>query len=309
MNRTIDLRQLRYFLAVADECSFRRAAERLHITQPPLSRQVAELEQALGVPLLVRSTRRVQLTAAGELAQREFGRLLAAVEAAVARVAGQAAAAPLLRLGVLYWIDLQALPAIERRLRAAGAAAGLAPSTMTSHESIKALRRGALDAALVVHPIDARGLDVAVVGALRLAAYVPAASKLARRRVVSLPELVEVSPFHRFRRSFNPPLHDFLLRQYEAHGFRPRQVVPALEAMGVLAQIGAGRGCTCMPEALARHRARGVAVRRLREDVFIELALVTPPRLDPMLREALCSSVRRLLPAPAMKRRAPPARS
>ncbi len=75
-DRGIALRQLRYFVAVAEEMNFRRAAERLHITQPPLSRQIAALETALGARLLERDTKRVRLTPDGELALREFRQLL-----------------------------------------------------------------------------------------------------------------------------------------------------------------------------------------------------------------------------------------
>src|SRR5512139_2520758 len=110
MNRTIDLRQLRYFVAVAEELNFRRAAERLHITQPPLSRQVGELERALGVQLLERNTKAVQLTPAGEVALQEFRTLLAACDAAMERVSNtKVAPKRRLRLGMVYWSDLAGL--------------------------------------------------------------------------------------------------------------------------------------------------------------------------------------------------------
>src|SRR5512137_2721767 len=107
IGRNIDLRQLRYFVAVAEELNFRRAAERLYITQPPLSRQIAALEAALGVPRLERDTRAVRVTPAGEAAQSEFGRLLQRFEHGFARVVdAQTQARRKLRLGVLWWADL-----------------------------------------------------------------------------------------------------------------------------------------------------------------------------------------------------------
>src|SRR5262249_58415041 len=80
MNPRFDLRHLRYFVAVADELSFRRAAERLHISQPPLSRQIRELEARLGLQLLERDTRTVKLTPAGEAALKRARKILADVE-------------------------------------------------------------------------------------------------------------------------------------------------------------------------------------------------------------------------------------
>lgn len=290
----ISLRQLRYFVAVAEECSFRRAAERLHITQPPLSRQIAELEAALGVTLLVRDTRHVRLSAAGALALQEFRALLAQADAACERVAAARDALPRVRLGLLNWLDLQQLPALEQRLQRQGLAAGLDTQALASHESVAAIRRGELDAAIVAAPIELHGLGSARVGELPLAAFVPAGSPLARKRRLSLHELNAEPPFYRFRRALNPALHDHFSRQYAAHGFVPRKEAPAPEVIGVFARIGAGQGCTCMPVPLAVHRYAGVVRRPLRERVTTDLALVWAPRLAAPVRALLLEAALRL---------------
>lgn len=293
MNRSIDIRQLRYFIAVAQERSFRLAAERLHITQPPLSRQIAELEAALGVRLLTRDTRHVAPTAAGEVALREFARLVARFDEVLAQVAGAASALPRLRLAMLYWHRMQGLAAFERELIQAGAIAGLEVTTLTSHESVARIRGKQLDAALVVAPIAAPGIELHRLGTLRHAAFIPANHPLARKRRLHLADLAQVPPFFRFRRSANPPLYDHFARQYAAHGFAPLEA-PAMDALGVSAQIAAGRGCTIMPEAMLRQHHEGMIGRPLVEDVTIDLALALSPRLPASLRETLRQAARHL---------------
>lgn len=291
----VTLRQLRYFVAVAEELSFRRAAERLHITQPPLSRQIAEMESALGLPLLLRDTRRVRLTPAGVAALADIQALLRQVDATLARVAAGAQTLPCVRLGVMNWIDLQALGSLEQQLRRQGLASGLEAPAAASHESVAAVRQGTLDAALVAAPIAAPGLHCQVLGSLRLAAFVPASSALARRRRLSLQDLNAVPPFYRFKRSVNPVLYDHFAQQYTHFGFKPEHEAPAPEVMGVFAKIGAGRGCTCMPVPLAVNRYAGVVRRPLRETVTMDVALVWPPNLAPALRDALLAAAGRLL--------------
>lgn len=297
MTRSIDIRQLRYFVTVAQERSFRRAAERLHLTQPPLSRQVRDLEDALGTRLLARDTRRVRLTAAGELALREFGSLVATFDATVARVVDAAPGTARLRLGTIYWSSLNVLAGTERALQKAGLAAGLDIQTLASHEALAALRGGDLDAALIAGPSDTGRLETTVLGTLPMAAFVPAGSPLARRRVLALRDLLAAPPFYRFQRHINPPLHDHFARQFETHGFYPRALASAREVMGVLAQIASGRGSTCMPASASRFRYPGVVRRPLVETVTMDLVLVTSPRLDAAIADLLRTSLRRLLPA------------
>jgi DNA-binding transcriptional LysR family regulator len=305
MTRSIDIRQLRYFVAVAQERSFRRAAERLHITQPPLSRQIGELESALGTRLLARDTRRVELTSTGELALREFEALVHEFDAAVERVAKSAPAASRLRLGALYWSDLKSLQGLKAALTRSGHPAGVDVHTVASHEGVAAVRRGTLDASLIAAPTETHGLPCTVVGKLRMAAFVPAASTLARRRQLSLQDLNGLPPFYRFRRQVNPLLHDHFARQLATHGFRPRALAAAPEVMGVLAQIASGHGCTCMPDLPNHFRYAGVVRRSLREDVTMDLALVISPRLNPATADLLLQAVRRMVRPAHPTRRAP----
>lgn len=314
MNRSVDLRQLRYFVAVAEELNFRRAAERLHITQPPLSRQVAELEAALGTPLLERDTRRVRLTAAGQVALQEFRVLLAAVDAALDRVARTKKKAPKrrLRLGMIYWSDLAGLEAFERALLASGLVSGLDVISLASHESMAALRRGDLDAALVAGPLGTHGLTHVTVGRERHVAIVPKAHPLARRRTISLNDLAQLPSFFRFRRADNPALYDHFARQYAAAGFRHPDERPALGAMGLLAQVAAGRGGTIMPRAVAARPYPGVAALDLREEITVDLILVIGAHVEAALRDVLRQLAPSLAPAgapPAVANPAPRARS
>jgi DNA-binding transcriptional LysR family regulator len=295
MNASISLRQLRYFVAVAEELSFRRAAERLHITQPPLSRQIAELEDALGLPLFWRDTRSVRLTPAGDAALQEFRTLLAQFDATVQSLRGAAAALPPIRLGVPNWIDLQGLAGIEQQLHRRGLAGHLQTRALPSHEAVAAVAAGRLDAAIVAAPVDLQGMQQVRLGQLRFAAFVPAASALARRRRLALADLNLVPPFYRFRRALNPLLWDHFARQFAAHGFTPLREAPAPDVMGVFAKIGSGRGCTCMPVQLAVHRYAGVVRRPLREAVTMDIALVHPPAQADERRAALTDGARQLI--------------
>lgn len=295
--RSIDLRQLRYFVAVAEELNFRRAAERLHVTQPPLSRQIAALEAALGVALLERDTRQTRLTAAGAVAQREFTRLLAEFEAAAARVCRSA---PLvrdrIRIGVLWWGDLSRFDPFARAVRKASGLVEIEPQLGHSAELMQRVAADTLDAALVVLPLDVRGLEMLPVVQVRHVAMVPASSPLARRRALRLADLATLPAFLRFRRRENPALWDHLQRQYQAVGFQPTRERPAPGTSETVAQIAAGRGCTVMPEAFARQKYPGVVTRPLLDRVTIDVALVLAPRLEAPLRKALAVTAHRLAP-------------
>lgn len=286
---------MRYFVAVAEERNFRAAAQRLHITQPPLSRAIADLESELGVVLLRRDSRSVALTAAGSEALRQFRDLLAQADRVVARLAALRESLPTLRLGLLNWLDINRLPELEGRLRRSGLVAGVECELMASHEAVSAVQRGTLDAALVAAPIECQGLWCMTLAQLPFSAWVPASSGLAKRRVLSLCDLNSAPPFYRFRRSINPLLYDHLDHQYGAHGFVPAQEVAASDVMGVLARIGAGQGATCIPTPLAVHRYAGVVRRPLRERITMDVALVCGDGLTDELKQVLAEGAGTLL--------------
>lgn len=155
----LETRQLRYFVAVAEELNFGRAAERLRMAQPPLSRAIRELERQLGVSLLERTTRRVELTPSGEVLLRDARTALDAVTAAARRAQHAGEETPQLRVALKADVDGGLLPRI---LEAYAALDTGQPATLVLGrygEQAAALRDGRADVGLLLDPVDARGLD------------------------------------------------------------------------------------------------------------------------------------------------------
>ncbi len=284
VDRSIDIRQLRYFLVLAEELNFRRAAERLHLTQPPLSRQIAALEAALGVRLLERSGQSTRLTAAGQLAKPAFragGRRLRGGAAQVG--AGASPVRERLRFGLPWWADMSEFRCFEQALRAGTGIAAIEPVVANSLELLEQLQRRELDAALITMPQDLKGLAHEPVARVRHVAMLPADSPLARKRALRLRDLEALPAFLRFQKHLNPPLWSHFQRQYDALGFKPPRERNAPGSTATIAQIAAGRGCTLMPAAFARQRYPGVVARRLLDEISVDVHLVLAEGLEPAL--------------------------
>lgn len=287
-HRGIDIRQLRYFLVLAEELNFRRAAERLHLTQPPLSRQIAALEAALGVRLLDRDGSATRLTPAGRVAQDAFAHAVQAFDAALAQLADPAAGRRAgLRLGLPWWVDMSSFQALDAGWRAATGQGALQPVLETGPQLLQGLQQHRLDAALLAMPQDLQGLRQLHVARLRHVALVPSASPLARKRELRLRDLEALPAFLRFPKRQNPALWLHYERQYRAAGFQPPHEAEAPGTTATLAQIAAGRGGTLMPAAMARQRYAGVACRRLLDDIGVDVHLVFSDALEPELVAAL----------------------
>jgi DNA-binding transcriptional LysR family regulator len=185
----LEVRQLRYFVAVAEELHFGRAAGRLGMAQPPLSRAIRDLERQLGVTLLERTTRQVRLTAAGEVLLRDARTALEAVAAAARRAQEAGSPSPRLRVALKADVDGGLLPQILDAYCADDAA--VPPELVLGRfgEQPQALRDGRADVALLMCPFDGRGLDSEPLLTEPLLAALAAADPLAARTRLCLADL------------------------------------------------------------------------------------------------------------------------
>lgn len=256
----MELRQLRYFVAVAEELHFSRAAERLHIVQPAVSEQVRKLEEELGVRLLNRTKRTVSLTEAGAALLTEARRVLQQV--AAARLAVHNArdrAASRLRIGYTP----ASLPAtVPRALQHLGASMkGLEISLEPGYglELIAAVRDERLDAAVVSLPVPTAGLRITQLGHERAVAAFPVSHRQARRPAIRLdqvaPERVVVLP-----RETSRPFYDAVLAACHNARLSPSLVeTPGSSVEPALLAVASGAGVGLLPESVAdRYSAPGV---------------------------------------------------
>jgi DNA-binding transcriptional LysR family regulator len=187
----LEVRQLRYFVAVAEELHFGRAAERLGMAQPPLSRAIRDLERQLGVQLLARTTRQVALTPAGEVLLRDGRAALDAVTAAGRRAQHAGRPEPGLRLTLKADYDAGLLPEILAQYERDPAAVAVSVQLSGRGEQVPALREGRADVALIPTPFDDRDLDFEpLVTEPRLAAL-PAGDPLTAKEVLCRADLAD----------------------------------------------------------------------------------------------------------------------
>ena len=261
MPARFDLRQLRYFVAVAEEGSFRRAAERLHLSQPPLSRQIRDLEDAFGVALFVRRPYGVSPTPAGEALLPRASALLADADGLVESVTGSRRGT-VMCIGVTVAVQPQRLARLESAWRRQ--VPDLVLRSGHSPELVAQLRAGQIAFALVGLPGDLHGLEVQVVDTEALVAAVPRAHPAARHRAVSLLDLSDL-PLFWWPRSHNPAYFDHARRVFQEIGYRPRLVTVEPGQFLTLERIGRGEGFTLVNARRERIALAGVAYRRLKE--------------------------------------------
>lgn len=280
----MELRHLRYFVAVAEELHFGRAARRLYISQPPLSRQIHALEQELGVALFRRDRRNVSLTGAGGIFLQEARDTLAKVERAklrVAKAAGPREAA--LAVGCSTSFE----PATIRGFRAAFRRRfpGM-PLLMHSDFTlglVEGLREGRLDVGFLALPTDAEDLSVHLIRRERFSVALRASHPLARGRWVSLEALAD-EPLVWFQRKRNPPFYDYHLNVFRRTGLRSQVLEDADDRGAALSLVAQGCGFAFVSQSLTAISRRGVVYRRLRPpSPFLEIAVACrhedpPPR-------------------------------
>lgn len=284
----MELRHLRYFVAVADERNFTRAARRLGITQPSLSSQIKQLETEVGVPLLRRETRGIELTDAGKLMCEEARVILSEVErtkTSVARLArGETGKINVGSAGATYFHPL--IPAIIREFRKQYPDVVLTPEESNTSLLLARLRAGAIDLAFVRPPFtDTAGLRFESLVKEPIRLVVPAAHPLARSKAAPLSALAQ-DRIILFPRTINPAVYDAILAGFVRAGYTPNLAQEAPQVASAIPMVAAGLGVTLVPESMSRLKPEGV--------VFV-------PVEGPVLSAEICLAYRRTQGSPAVR--------
>jgi DNA-binding transcriptional LysR family regulator len=262
MNRP-DIRELECFVAVAEELNFSRAAARLHMSQPPLSRQIQSLEEKLALRLFERSTRAVSLTPAGALfledAREVLTRLDSAADATRRAVAGEGTRLRLAFIGAL--LD-EALVRLLQRFRTSHPGCQIHIADLSAGAQLETVKSGRVDGAFIGAPVKNPGREIAAVTwkRERLLLALPERHPLARSKSVPLATLeseswvmISRNAAPAFRRQFD----DLCARA----DFRPRVVQESDRVAAVLTMVAADQGISLLPESVSRLIGAGAALR------------------------------------------------
>ena len=285
----MNLQRLRYFVAVAEELHFGRAAERLHMSQPPLSQQIRLLERELDTALFDRSTRRVTLTDAGTFLYPEAVRLLSAADG-VDRVMDQHrhGRAGTLRVGFVDSAAYEVMPRVLSEYRRRWPRVGYELHTMSSDEQVQALRAGRIDLGIGRAAADARNVEATLVMHEPLLVAVGASHRLAAAPQTSLRNLAGESIIG-FDRRVSPSLHAVLAGMLGAEGVTYDPIIEATEYATILGFVAAGEGIAIVPASVQTFRPPDLHYVTLQDrSASVRLLLLTrsgePP---PLVAQAL----------------------
>lgn len=261
----MDLRHLRYFVAVADEQNFTRAAEKLHISQPPLSRQIQDLEEELGLPLFERGSRPLKLTEGGRFFYGHATRLLEQAAQAIRTTKSIAQLQRRLVIGFVPSTIYGALPRLVRLFRAAQPQTELALVEMSSVEQIEALKNGRIDVGFGRVRLDDPSVKREVLREEALVAAIPMEHELAAERgAISLTEIAKHDHLV-YPRNPRPSYADQVLRLFRDMGLEPRAVHEVQELQTALGLVASGMGLCLVPASANRMRPDEVVYRPVAE--------------------------------------------
>jgi DNA-binding transcriptional LysR family regulator len=301
----VELRHVRYFIAVAEHLNFTKAAEQLHIAQPPLSRQIRQLEDDLGVVLLVRNKRRVELTKAGHAFLEQARKLIVqAGHATEAARHAQKGESGIVRIGLASGLGgvVSRVVFEHRRLRPA---IDIECRDIFSSFQNEALCKGEIDAGFLRPPVDQMNLECELLFEEEFVVVLPKTHRLAKRRFLRLKEVAD-EPLIIFDRSFSSGLYDKILGLYSKRGLTPHLMVTHVEAheeAGAI-MVASGKGIFMGAGAIVNRTVSGlelVSVRLNEPDAKIEVYVAWRKEEDsPVILEFL-DSVRRVFRVPTHK--------
>ncbi|MGU7771104.1 LysR substrate-binding domain-containing protein [Burkholderia sp. MR1-5-21] len=276
---TPDLRQWRYFVTVAEERHFGRAATRLSMTQPPLSQAIRALEEQLGVALFVRTKRSVALTAVGVALLPDVRKLLEAADALPPRAQSLARGETgSLALAFVSTADYGLLPSLLRAFGARYPQVRLQLAEATSDVQIEELAAGRIDAGLIIPPVPPRhAAELSYLPVVRepLVLAMPAAMSDAPDDTPLRLADVAALPLVIFPRRLAPGFYDIITGCYGAAGETPRIGQEAIQMQTIVSLVSAGMGVALVPQSLRNLRRTGVVYRPLADGApVVETGLV-----------------------------------
>lgn len=288
----IELRHLRYFVAVAEELHFGRAARRLHLAQPPLSQQIRKLEEIVGCPLFTRTSRAVRLTSAGTAFLERARHTLRKVEGDLeeARRVGRGEIGSL-NVGFIGSGMLTPLPAMLGRYRKRFSEVNLQLREFYTASALQALRDGTIDVGFLR---DAGPTDDFMVEPLisePFIAIVPKRSPLSSKASIS-PADLRNEPFVFFSPSVGSRAYAKSISVCEEHGFRPRVVQEAPQFLTIIQLVGAGLGVTITPACVQQITTSSVVARKLRTSVRSNIELAYRASEDRPIVKTFCDMAR-----------------
>jgi DNA-binding transcriptional LysR family regulator len=299
----VELRHVRYFIAVAEYLNFSKAAQQLHIAQPPLSRQIRQLEEDLGVTLFLRNKRRVALTKAGQVFLDEARKLVVqaghAMEAARHAQKGESG---IVRIGIASGLGgvisravfehRRRLPVIDIECR----------DVFSSFQN-EALRKGEIDIGFLRPPIDQINLDCELLFEEEFVVVLPRAHHLAKRRFLRLKDIAD-EPLIVFDRSFSSGLYDKILGLYSRQGMTPHLTVTHVEAheeAGAI-MVASGKAIFMGVGAIVNRSVSGidlVSIRLNEREAKIEVYMAWRKNEQSTAVFSFLDSARRVLRQPA----------
>lgn len=270
----VELRHLKYFVAVAEELNFTRAAARLRTAQPSLSQQIRQLEKQVGAQLLDRSRHHVALTNAGRIFLQQARDILGRVEHA-RRLARQAAdgQAGELSVGTFPSADVRILPALRPQLAARLPDLRLILHSKYAVDPVAGLLCGTLDIAFMRGPVEESGIESVELLREQLVIVLPTHHPLARRKRIPVSSLDDL-PCITLERSLSPPLHDAAEALYRQAKIRMHAVSSADNVLGHLQMVQEGRGFALLPESIGALLPAGVTFKPLAVDPVPSVSIV-----------------------------------
>jgi DNA-binding transcriptional LysR family regulator len=271
----MELRHLRYFSTVATELHFGRAAEKLHIAQPPLSKQIQDLELELGFELFNRTKRSVSLTPAGKEFLIEVERIFQQLDRAI-DIGRKTSRGELgqISIGFVGSATYNILPVMLQQFRDRYPNVRIELHELTTDRQLVWLREGRIDLGLIRPPIVEKDLVSQVIFQESLVIALPISHPLASVDAIDL-VLLATEPFILFPRQLAPGLYDPIITICQAAGFSPQVVQECIQMQTIISLVSANMGVSILPESIREAQRQGVVYKPIRSSEVSKEQLAT----------------------------------